>query len=46
MNIVILNPPRAWHLDSRGEEDDAVGDYMLTRLSPRRTKLDMKFVEY
>ena len=45
VNIVTLNPPRSWHLDSRGEEDDEVGDYKLSSLGPSKTKLDMKFTE-
>ena len=46
VNIVTLHPPRSWHLDSRGEEDDEVGEYTLSTLGPSRTKLDMKFIEY
>jgi hypothetical protein len=46
VNIVTLNPPKAWYLDSRGDEDDEVGKYRLTSLGPRKTKLDMMFVEY
>jgi len=45
VNIVTLNPPHSWHLDSRGEEDDEVGDYKLSSLGPSKTKLDMKFIE-
>jgi hypothetical protein len=45
VNIVTLHPPRAWNLDSRGDEDDEVGEYRLSRLGPRKTKLDMTFVE-
>jgi len=46
VNIVTLHPPRSWHLDSRGEEDDEVGEYALSSLGPSKTKLDMKFTEY
>ncbi|MGA2972667.1 MAG: hypothetical protein ABSE39_08615 [Candidatus Bathyarchaeia archaeon] len=46
VNIVTLKPPRAWYLDSRGDEDDEIGEYRLTGLGPRRTRLDMTFVEY
>ena len=46
VNIVTLKPPKAWYLDSRGEEDDEVGVYRLTSLGPRKTRLDMTFVEY
>lgn len=45
VNIVTLHPPRAWHLDSRGDEDDTLGKYRLSKLGPRRTKLDMTFIE-
>jgi hypothetical protein len=45
VNIVTLRPPRAWHLDYAGQEDDEIGDYRLTRLGPRRTRLDMTFRE-
>ncbi len=45
VNIVTLHPPRAWHLDSRGEEGDTLGEYRLSKLGPRRTKLDMTFIE-
>jgi hypothetical protein len=46
VNIVTLKPPKAWHLDSRGDEDDMIGEYRLTSLGPRKTRLDMEFVEY
>ena len=45
VNIVTLHPPAAWHLDSRGDEDDEVGEYRLSKLGPRKTKLEMTFVE-
>ena len=46
VNIVTLRPPRGWHLDSYGEEDNEFGDYLLTKLGPRRTRLDMVFTEH
>jgi hypothetical protein len=46
VNIVTLKPPKAWHLDSRADEDDTIGDYRLTSLGRRKTRLDMSFVEY
>ena len=46
VNIVTLRPPRGWHLDSYGEEDNEFGDYRLTKLGPRRTRLDMVFTEH
>lgn len=45
LNIVTLHPHRGWHLDSFGEEDDELGDYRLRKLGPRRTRLDMVFIE-
>jgi len=45
VNVVTLHPPTAWHLDFIGDDDDELGDYQLTRLGPKRTKLDMKFTE-
>ena len=45
VNIVTLHPPNAWHLDSIGDEDDEVGDYKLTSLGSRKTRLDMVFKE-
>jgi hypothetical protein len=44
-NIVTLFPPRSWHLDSIGDEDDEVGDYKLTALGSKKTRLDMIFKE-
>jgi hypothetical protein len=45
VNIVTLKPPKAWYLDSRGDEDDTIGEYHLTSLGPRKTRLEMTFVE-
>ena len=45
VQIVTLRPPNRWHLDYAGEEADEVGDYQLTELGPRRTRLDMTFKE-
>jgi len=45
VNIVTLYPEKAWHLDFLGEEDEETGDYRLTRLGARRTRLDMVFKE-
>jgi len=45
VNIITLNPPKAWHLDQFGEEDNETGDYKLTRLGKNRTRLDMVFKE-
>ncbi len=46
VNVVTLYPPKAWHLDFIGDEDDETGDYVLTTLGPRRTRLDMTFLEH
>ena len=46
VNVVTLYPPKAWHLDFTGDEDDEVGDYVLTSLGSRKTRLDMKFKEH
>jgi hypothetical protein len=40
---VALHPPNAWHLDLAGQENDEIGDYRLTRLGQRKTRLDMTF---
>ncbi len=45
VNVVTLHPPAAWHLDFIGDDDDESGDYHLTRLGPKRTRLEMKFSE-
>lgn len=44
-NIVTLHPPKSWHLDSISDEDDEVGDYKLTSLGSKKTRLDMIFKE-
>lgn len=44
--MVTLYPPKAWHLDFTGDEDDEIGDYVLSSLGPRKTRLDMKFMEH
>ena len=41
--IVTLKPPNAWHLDWIGNELYETGDYRLTRLDNRRTKLSVVF---
>jgi hypothetical protein len=45
VQIVALRPPNRWHLDYAGEDADEVGEYLLTKLGPRRTRLDMVFKE-
>ena len=45
VNLVTLRPPNSWHLEFIGEEDDEVGDYRLTRIGARKTRLDMRFLE-
>jgi hypothetical protein len=46
VDVVTLYPPKAWHLDYVGDEDDEVGDYVLTSLGPQKTRLDMAFKEH
>lgn len=46
VNIVTLHPPKAWHLDFIGDEDDETGDYVLMKLGARKTRLDMRFIEH
>ena len=43
VNIVTLRPPNAWHLDFAGQEDDEIGEYKLTRIGARKTRLTMTF---
>ncbi|HYB85094.1 MAG TPA: hypothetical protein VED86_07170, partial [archaeon] len=38
--------PNAWHLDFVGDEDDETGDYVLSSLGPKKTRLDMAFTEH
>lgn len=45
VDVVTLHPPSAWHLDFMGDEDDETGDYVLTSLGARKTRLDMTFKE-
>ena len=46
VNVVTLYPLKAWHLDFIGDDGDEVGDYVLTRLGPQKTRLDMTFEEH
>jgi hypothetical protein len=46
VDVVRLLPPKAWHLDFVGDEEDETGDYVLTSLGPRKTRLDMTFTEH
>ena len=41
--VVTLRPPYSWHLDWIGDEDNETGDYRLTRLGNRKTKLNVTF---
>jgi hypothetical protein len=45
VDVVTLLPPKCWHLDFVGDEDDESGDYMLTSLGAEKTRLDMTFRE-
>jgi hypothetical protein len=43
VRIVTLHPPNAWHLDLVGQEGDETGDYRLTSLGPKKTRLNITF---
>ena len=43
VRIVTLHPQNAWHLEKLGDEVDEIGNYHLTRLGPRKTRLNMVF---
>ena len=45
VNIVTLQPPKAWHLDSPGQDCDEIADYRLSSLGPNKTRLNMTFKE-
>ena len=46
VNIVTLQPPKAWNLDSPGQDCDEIADYRLSSLGPKKTRLDMIFKEH
>lgn len=43
IRIIWLHPPNSWHLVSAGDETE-VGDYKLTPLGTKKTRLDMTFM--
>ena len=45
VDVVTLYPPKAWHLNYVGDEDDEVGDYILSSMGSKKTRLDMTFWE-
>jgi hypothetical protein len=45
VNIVAMKPYSSWHLDQYGEEDNETGDYKLTNLGKKKTRIDMIFKE-
>jgi hypothetical protein len=45
VKMVTLRPPKAWHLDQVGEDEDVIGIYKLTWVGSERTRLDMTFRE-
>lgn len=45
IELVRLDPPRAWHVDQIDETDLAAVDYRLTSLSPRKTKIELRVTE-
>ena len=47
VEVVTLHPPKAWHLDSIGDDSGEVCDYTLTSLGPQKTRLELKYrVDY
>jgi hypothetical protein len=42
-HVVSLRPPNAWHSESVGSHREASLDYVLTALSPERTRLDLRW---
>ncbi|MGI0130470.1 MAG: hypothetical protein ACREEC_10035 [Thermoplasmata archaeon] len=45
IELVKFRPPRAWHMDQIDESDLSSADYLLTRLGPQRTRIDLAAVE-
>ncbi len=45
VDLVRLEPPNRWHVDQIDETDLATVDYRVTRLGPRRTRVDLEIVE-
>jgi hypothetical protein len=44
VSVVSLMPPNAWHLDTAGDPlEQYTGDYKLTKLGSKKTRLDMVF---
>ena len=42
-DIVTLRPPNRWHMVGVGNKRDVEADYLLTRLSDGRTRLDLRW---
>jgi len=40
---VTLSPPSRWHMDAVGNNRDVVADYVLSRMSGGRTRLDLSW---
>lgn len=45
-SVVTLHPPNSWHLDYISDEDNEIGDYLLTPLGRGKTRIDMTFTEH
>ncbi|MDA4128210.1 MAG: hypothetical protein OK422_01900 [Thaumarchaeota archaeon] len=43
VRIVALEPPNKWHLDGVAEDQNETGEYRLTALGRKKTRLDMAF---
>jgi hypothetical protein len=46
VDVITLYPPKGWHLDFSGDEDDETGDYVLSSIGPGKTKVGMRFKEH
>jgi hypothetical protein len=45
VEVITLLPPDRWHLEQYSEDDDSTVDYRLTRLGPRKTRIDFEIRE-
>jgi hypothetical protein len=43
VNVVTRHPYKGWHLDYVSDWEDDVGDYALTSLGPRKTRISFTF---
>ena len=45
VDLIRLYPPSAWHTDQIDETDLATVDYRVTRLAPKRSRIDVRVLE-